>query len=545
MDSWTLPLLVVYKLVSLLKLTQRWRLDGPSLRLINKQWSHLIDHFIVEVRPHHDRFLVPEDIMSLRKFPQLTSVDVQPFILSDTVSLKSLAPAGNSASGDETKLSFSDYDITRVVDVLLQLPKLSHLEVGSSIVRKRRAGRNSSLHTAWTELASVTSLYIYNDVNLKLCGTSPSNAFGFLRVAEKRNPMRLEHSGDLISFISLFPRIRNVEISVSEKEIGASEYLHRLDEIEGLKLHVAGSCRFISSISNQSAVVGVALHLEVSPALDFLVPFERLESLKMRVELPSHLPDETSVTVFRRLTSLTLVSQSFCLISDECFDAFDQLRDLTMDGIAFYGAHLKGKLLNLTSLGLSGKVRDGCLSFLADMENLKHLGLGSMYNTNRKRMTHHLNDLRLPQGVRSLYLNHVSKRTIDCITRLAQLELVFMEFSTDVTMTDVSKLERLPALRILGLFDSPFRERDRVDDPRPPVFFPGHQLPRKDPERVNKFLSPSLLSPVLLTRLDRLVLNDRHSGNEQMLKILREKAPRLIVEFECTKPHLTQNVDVL
>ena len=163
-----------------------------------------------------------------------------------------------------------------------------------------------------------------------------------------------------------------------------------------------------------------------------------------------------------------------------------------------------------------------------------------MYDTNRKRMTHHLNDLRLLQGVRSLYLNHVSKRTIDCITRLAQLELVFMEFSTDVTMTDVSKLERLPALRILGLFDSPFRERDRFDDPWPPVFFPGHILPRKDPDRVNKFLSPSLL-----TRLDRLVLNDPHSGDEQMLKILREKAPRLIVEFECTKPHLTQNVDVL
>ena len=512
-DSWSLPPLVVDKVVSVLKQTRRWRLDGPSLRLLNKQWSRLIDQHIFEVRPHPVRRLVLEDVASLRKFPRLTSLDVGPFILPGVKPLISLAPAETNTIKDEEEHFSTDYDILRVVDILLQLPKLSHLEVGASLVR-RRDGRYSFLHIAWTALESVTSLFIYNDVNFNIYGTSPSNAFGFLKGAEERDPLRL---AEVTSFVSLFPRIRNVEMAISEKKIRLFEGLYLLNKINGLKLLVEGSSRFICSNSNPTAVVGIALTGEAPKTLDFLIPFERLETLKINALL--NLRDEATVSVCKRLTSLTLCGDwnSPCFISHDCFDVFDQLRDLTLDGVSLYGAHLKGRLLNLTSLAFSCSVEDGCLSFLADMENLRHLSLGHMHDGDKQSMTHYLSDLRLPQAVRSLYLNNVSNCTLSCIARLTQLEAVFVNFDSG-TQDGISHVESLSALRVLGFSALPLRNQAPIDE---------------------------LLSPNLLTRLERIFLNDWKSSEKRMRKILSKKAPRLIVEFKCMDRHFARNRGIL
>ena len=70
------------RLVRALKVLRRWTSDGASLRLLNKHWSEAINQNISNICPHKNRLLVPLDLVPLRKFSHLTSVDITLFVAS-------------------------------------------------------------------------------------------------------------------------------------------------------------------------------------------------------------------------------------------------------------------------------------------------------------------------------------------------------------------------------------------------------------------------------------------------------------------------------
>ena len=65
-----------------LKVLRRSKSDGPLLRLINKDWSEAINQNIYDICPHKNRLFGPLDLVSLRKFSHLISVDISLFFAS-------------------------------------------------------------------------------------------------------------------------------------------------------------------------------------------------------------------------------------------------------------------------------------------------------------------------------------------------------------------------------------------------------------------------------------------------------------------------------
>ena len=110
-DNWRLvvsrpPQLFIDSLVSRLKRTNRWALDGRSLRQLNRFWCSQTNNHIEAVNPHESRLVVPTESLALLKFPNLTSLDADVFMAE-----------------------LYDDDYARLPDLISSLTSLKHLSV--------------------------------------------------------------------------------------------------------------------------------------------------------------------------------------------------------------------------------------------------------------------------------------------------------------------------------------------------------------------------------------------------------------------------------
>jgi len=113
------------KIVEHLKETGQWNRDGHNLRLLNKHWRSNIYRHVTHAHPRRDRIILEEDLDSLSKFPNLTSVDFNAFLLfkgKHSMTMENLF--GNSRSRQNQK-----YRLHILIEKLQRIPKLNQLKI--------------------------------------------------------------------------------------------------------------------------------------------------------------------------------------------------------------------------------------------------------------------------------------------------------------------------------------------------------------------------------------------------------------------------------
>eukprot|EP00210_Caulerpa_lentillifera_P006684 g6387.t1 len=119
-DDWSyLPGPVIDTLVAVLRRLDRWKIDGPNLRSLNRHWREQIDYSVTEIRPAGKGEFCWDKLESLSKFPHLRHLRLNPF-------LRTSSPVKGSK-----KLS------TRM-DCLTQLRSLRDLELHGRTSRSLR-----------------------------------------------------------------------------------------------------------------------------------------------------------------------------------------------------------------------------------------------------------------------------------------------------------------------------------------------------------------------------------------------------------------------
>ena len=205
-DWASLPLSVVDELVRVLKSTRRWRLDGRSLRLLNRHWSAGVTMNVEEIRPDAARGIVDEDLKSLPMFQRAASVDISPFL---TPPPKHALPRNRKKKKPYLE-NWYDARLEGIVDMLCQMPKLTQIEVGlkAVIIFHHHC---TSAHEQLSRLGRITSVYFYESENLKLYGKTHLNTTS-LPLHHKQSE---DYSGTLALIVGSLKRLESLEVEGS------------------------------------------------------------------------------------------------------------------------------------------------------------------------------------------------------------------------------------------------------------------------------------------------------------------------------------------
>ena len=366
-DWASLPSPVIDSLVRVLKDTRRWRLEGRSLRMLNRHWSAAVSMHVEEIRPDTARCIVDEDVTSLLKFERMTSVDISPFL---TPPSKYALPK----DGKQEKLCLENWygtKLERVVDVLCQLPKLTQIEIGVRVViifHQHCAMAQEQL----SRLANITSLYLYDEENLKLYGKthlSTSSMWSFCY------PPRGYYSA-LDQIVESIKPLESLEMEGSM--VNDCKQFAFLNKAKNVTLHSV-DVRLVTRLPNPwlTRVPSVLVASNNSFALDTYSKLNCLVGLNLMGPYQDNLDQLSSSHVARYLKVLNIDGwdeEDELVIPNDAFYTFEQLECLNIRSCHFDGASLRGSLPNLKALRIEAcTLTDSDVTFVSQFGRLKLL----------------------------------------------------------------------------------------------------------------------------------------------------------------------------
>ncbi len=515
-DWASLPFPVIECVVRVLKGTRRWRLEGRSLRLLNRHWSAAINIHVEEIRSDATRTIVDEDIASLSKFEGVTSIDISPFlILPPELTLRI------NCKKKEYLRNWYDTMLERIVDVLSQLPKLMQIEIKISVetmVIFRRS--RSAAQEQFSRLEKITSAYLYGKENLKRYGKTHLNTtHTWLHNKESKQ----DYPIILAQLLGSLKRLESLEVEWSAlKHCKQFEFL---DEVKNLILHGV-DFRMLTRLPNPSTTVSSAVvPMNDGFAPDPLVHLNCLHGLSIKWS-----PQQDNLIPLSRsrgaeyLKVLTISEHwweaDWRAIPNEAFGKFKQLECLSMRSCCFDGALLGEKLPNLKALRIEFcTVLDGIATFVSQFRELELLCWQSVFTTYylEEPMQEALKPLSLPwEKMTSLNL-----RSLSVVPVLDDSELIFISRQTNLEVLHIGSdyfsyngyvadkwmhvLEKLPNLRILQV-----------------QFL----------EIAQRRIWSALLSSNMVTRLEQLWLqcHNVYEEDEQILEDIRRRSPHIILK---------------
>ena len=501
-DDWsTLTPSIVDVLAWTLKRTRRWKRDGPSLRLLNKHWCRQIDHNVTTVCPHASRVMCQQDVVSLLKFTNLTSVYLDAF-------LTDRPPPRGSLTGEESSLRATaefhrEYaELQRVIDVLAAHPSLSRLEMSSAFFTDAYRHLRAAAFGVWSALGGITAIRVrstsdrYDWQDDRILDESERPLQGWLNENEL---------ADLCRFSKYFPSLRSIDICISCDR--PPKQLTSLQRLESLKLRVQGTESFARLLSEWSSIQTLDF---VASQSDFnIVPLHGLTGLR---SVTLHVTDEALLShpaFFEVLQQLEALDLSVArpahrlVIPDSFFFEATSLEALALRHFHFAGWHLMPLLVQLKTLVLvSCSVQSGS-AFSFRPNRLHSLTLTDMLSSHPAYFPF---TRAVFPTVRVLTLDTVQDdRAMKAIATLTSLEVLCIENVSNVTIKGMQELEHLGRLRVLKTYGWALGDK-------------GIQL----------------LHQHFLTKLERFHFSGipRTRGVQRRLEKLQKAAPQLILSSD-------------
>ncbi len=505
-EQWaSLPFPVINSVALALKRTRRWRLDGRSLRLLNRHWSTAISLGVTEIRPHPRRALVNRDVTSLWKFARATSLDMTPFLVDPLNDVRS----GRSTHGRIWFGHHYDRQLEKVVDRLCRLPNLSRIEIGHRALMTCDPLR-TDVREQWSRLTGITSLYCYGTENLKLFGDSLRNTtsmfYGGMYTSVARCLEELVHQ---------MPQLDTLEIEASI--LSSDTKLDFLGKVSHVILHGVNDEKSSMPLSIQPATISSMTFSESAGSELHRFPLlDDLNCLRLMSDTGAVLNCLPFILVLQRLKVLEISASEVeddVALPDEIFKFFKHLQHLSLESCIFNGAALRGNLPVLRGLRIHrSTVKDGDTTFMTTLHELELLLWEQVVCQNRQWLSIPLEEPMLPK-LRSLSIDPIlDDSVLMSLSSRTNLEVLSVGMdSEDVVSGDiadgVSALDNLQNLRIL-----------RIDG---------------NGSRQNTMCS-HVLSLCLITKLEQLWLGlslDEFNKHKEKIEYIKCKAPHLIVEI--------------
>ncbi len=449
-DWASLPFPVIECLVRLLKDTRRWRLEGRSLRLLNRHWSAAIGMHVDEIRPDATRTIVDEDIASLLKFRRVTSVDISPFLIQPSRYTK-------PKTRRQKKLylkNWYDTKLERIVDRLRQLPQLAQIEVGLKVVTILY-NHCSRVGEQFSRLGRITSVYFYGRENLKLYRKTHLS----ISWTELRHD---EHQSDYSSTLTTLVRsLRHLEtLEVEGSVLDSCVQFDYLDQVKHVVLEGVDS-RILTQLSNPSAAVSsVAVFPPHRCTRDIPVQQTRLDGLSLAGVKQDDLNQLSRTSAAECLKVLDMEGyfevEELVFPSGTTITTFRQLECLNFVSCHILGASLRGTLPNLKALRIENcTLTDSYVTFVTQFHKLELLKWYDVICPRLRLLHLPWEKLKLP-NLRSLCVVPLcGDSEVLSISRQTSLEVLKIGswfdslFPVNLTNEGLCVLEELHNLRIL------------------------------------------------------------------------------------------------
>ena len=448
-DWASLPLPVVDSLVRVLKDARRWRLEGRSLRLINKHWSAAVTMHVEEIRPDTTRIIADEDIASLSKFKRLTSVDISPFLIRP--------PRHAIPKNRKQKMVFLknwfDAKLRRIVDMLCEMPELAQIEVGlkTIIILHYHCARTRE---HFSTLERITSVYLYNSKNVKFYGETPLSKTW---AGQLYGQQQSDYSSIIAQLVCSLGGLETLE--VEGLVLDSCTQFGFLDQVKRVTLQGVDS-RILTRLSNPSATVSSVVVL--SPATftrNISVQLTRLGGLSLLEEVSSDdLAGVHLSPAAKNLKVLDISVSDFDISAfpNETITVFMNVECLNIVSCLFAGASLRGHFPNLKALRFADcTVTDSDVTFVTQFRKLELLDWYDVLDPQFKSLHLPWEKLELPK-LRSLCVIPIlDDSELLSISRQTNLEVLLVGSyydqicASNITNEGLRLLEELVNLRIL------------------------------------------------------------------------------------------------
>ena len=508
-DWASLPLPVVDELVRELKDTRRWRLDGRSLRLVNRHWSAAVTLYVEEIRPHPTRTIVDEDIASLPKFRRATSVDISPFLIRPS---RYELPRNRK----QKKLFLENWyeeRLKRIVDVLCQLSDLKQIEVGlkTMIILHYYCARTRE---QFSRLDRISSVYFYECANLKLFGKTLWNTnWSWFRYDDQAS----DYSSTLTQLVCSLERLERLEVDGSV--LDSCTQFGFLDQVKHVALNGIDS-RILNQLSNPSATVPSVVngYSRVRYILDISVEVTRLDGLNICLSgfMPEDLdklcctPESNDLKV---LDLHGLDAFDIYAFPNETITTFRQLECLNIGYCRLVGKALRGNFPNLKALRIQECTLSDCdVRFVTQFHKLELLNWEGVCSPEGKSLHLPWEKLTLPKLQSLSVVPVLDDSELLFISQQTNLEVLHIGScydsicTRDIANEGILVLEELSNLRILYIEAWGTKAR-RVWS--------------------------SLLSTNFVTKLEQLWVwfDPEYAENEDNLKRIKCISPHLILRY--------------
>ena len=445
----SLPLPVVDELLRVLKNTRRWRLDGRSLRLVNRHWSAAVSVHVEEIRPHTTRTIVDEDVASLTKFRRATSVDISPFLIRPP-------KHAMSRNRKQKKLfleNWYDVKLERIVGVLCQLPGLKQIEVG---IRTMTGLHFQCARTReqFSRLGMISSVYFYEGENLKLYGKTLWNTnWSWFRYSEQNS----DYSSIFTQLVCSLERLETLEVDRSVL-VNCAQFGF-LDQVKHVALNGVDS-KILNQLSNPSATVSsVVVYSPAKFTKDVPVELTRLDGLSLAGVWPDDLHDLPLTPTAEYLKVLDM--DGYHELDEfsfprETISTFKKLECLNIFACCFVGASLRGNFPNLKALRIeSCTLTDNDVLFVTQFHNLEILNWCGVHSPEEKSLHLPWEKLTLPKLQSLCVVPVLDNSELQSISQQTNLEVLHIGSyynsicTSNITIEGIHVLEELPHLRVL------------------------------------------------------------------------------------------------
>ena len=407
-----------------------------------------IDQHVTTVCPHATRVMCQQDVVSLLKFTNLTSVYLDAFLIDRP-------PPQGSATGAESSLHCTaqyhrEYvELQRVIDVLAAHPSLSRLEMSSAFFTDAYRHLRAAACDVWCALGRITAIRVrsandrcdWRDDRILDEGERPLQ--GWLNESEL---------ADLCRFLEYFPSLRSIDICISCERL-PKQYAS-LQRLESLKLHVQGTESFVGSLSEWPSiqtldVVASRSNFNIVP----LLGLSGLRSVTLQVTDEALLSHPAFFDVLQQLEALDLSvapPAHRLAIPDAFFFEAASLEALALRQFHFSGWHLMPLLVQLKTLVLvSCSVQSGS-AFSFRPNRLHSLAMTNMFSNHPAYSPF---TRAVFPTVRVLTLDTVQNdRAMSAIATLTSLEVLCIENVSNITINGLKRLEHLGRLRVLKTY---------------------------------------------------------------------------------------------
>jgi len=360
----TLPAVAIHSLIAILKRLDRWSRDGPALRALNKHWCTAIDASIVRAHPKPVvvEFMQPSDSKSLKKFPNLTSVDLMSFWLAG------MAPPLNYKKTrrwwKKLPAPLLRERFLNLLDELANLPKLSELCIDDCAVwESNNLADNPIVMEKMANLKGVHTVLVNGPVSR-----------GFIRnkqLIEILSPLPLKKINGLLSMprsdevLKMFPRLKEVGLNVGASDDGLTSLAQSLESIVINALDLVT----LSSLEGLPQLVGLHFNINFCKDLPLLCRLTQLRHLFLsQMDEREDGYYESLANVLPSVAELKLetlqISNGFGesrdIIGVEVLNKMSLLRCLSISYVSIKAADLLRCLPSLEVLEIAGcRILDG------------------------------------------------------------------------------------------------------------------------------------------------------------------------------------------